>query len=226
MCAPTMTNELRADLPPLPDRMRGLPLDHRGFPVPWFVAITDGVPDFRVLRPGGLQIAVKKNICWICGGPLGVYMAFVIGPMCAINRINSEPPSHRQCAEFAVRACPFMLHPRMKRNEKDLPELHLKPAGVHLDRNPGVMCMWITKSFKPFKVHNGYLLDLGEPCFVTWWTEGRAATRAEVQASIAGGFPQLQAMAEQEGPDSVAGLSRKVAAVHRLLPQEENHVAD
>jgi hypothetical protein len=28
---------LRADLPALPERMKRLSVDHRGFPVPWFV---------------------------------------------------------------------------------------------------------------------------------------------------------------------------------------------
>jgi len=31
-------SRLRPNLPPLPDRMKALPIDRRGFPVPWFVA--------------------------------------------------------------------------------------------------------------------------------------------------------------------------------------------
>jgi hypothetical protein len=210
---------LRKELPRLPDRMRGRPVDHRGFPVPWFVAWLDGEPDFRIIRPNGLAIAVKQQRCWICGQQLGRHLAFVIGPMCAINRITSEPPSHRECAEFAVQACPFMLRPRMKRNTVDLPEHYRNPAGIHVDRNPGVMCMWITKSFKPFKANGGYLLNIGEPESVSWWTEGRYATRAEVQASIDGGFPQLRELAEQDGPEAVADLMRRVETAQALLPK-------
>jgi hypothetical protein len=209
---------LRKELPRLPERMRGRPVDARGFPVPWFVATIDGEPDFRVIRPNGLVIAVKQNRCWICGVALGQHKAFCIGPMCAINRITSEPPSHRECAEFAVRACPFMLRPRMKRNTVDLPENYREPAGIHVSRNPGVMCMWITKSFKPFRVDNGYLLEIGEPESVTWWTEGRYAKRAEVQASIDSGFPQLFELAEKDGPGAMAELIAKVNKMQPLLP--------
>jgi len=35
---------LRESLPSLPLAMRGLPRDHRGYPVPWFVAWVDGKP--------------------------------------------------------------------------------------------------------------------------------------------------------------------------------------
>jgi hypothetical protein len=38
---------LRPELTELPLRMRGLPLDERGYPVPWFVAWIDGKPEFR-----------------------------------------------------------------------------------------------------------------------------------------------------------------------------------
>lgn len=31
-------------------------------------------------------------------------MTFVVGPMCELNRISGEPPSHRECAEFSA-AC-------------------------------------------------------------------------------------------------------------------------
>jgi hypothetical protein len=195
-----------------------LPLDHRGFPVPWFVAITDGVPDFRVIRPSGLRIAVAARTCWICGHKLGRHMAFVIGPMCAVNRINSEPPSHRECAEFAVRACPFMIRPRMKRNTVDLPKFYIEPAGVHLDRNPGVMCMWICNRFTMFRVSNGVLLELGEPSSVSWWAEGREATAAEVKAALDSGLPTLQAMAESEGAESLAAMAANIARLQPLLP--------
>ena len=60
--------------------------------------------------------------CWLCGQTLGKHMTFPIGPMCAITRTTAEPPSHLACAEYAVKACPFLSQPRMRRNERDLPE--------------------------------------------------------------------------------------------------------
>jgi len=61
-------NELRRDLPELPKRVAKLPVDDRGYPVPWFVAWINGVPDFRIIKPGAVLEALKYKKCWICVG--------------------------------------------------------------------------------------------------------------------------------------------------------------
>ena len=78
---------MRADIEAIaPDRIKRLPVDHRGFPVPYFVVWIDGKPDFRLVMPGRLGECFKNKICWICGEPLGRFLAFAIGPMCVFNR--------------------------------------------------------------------------------------------------------------------------------------------
>src|SRR5712691_10615834 len=79
-----------------PGRITRLPRNKVGYPVPWFAARIDGQPDFRVIRPGGIQIALRQKLCWTCGIPFlrQEDRAFVIGPMCAVNRVSAEPPSH------------------------------------------------------------------------------------------------------------------------------------
>jgi hypothetical protein len=80
--------------PNAPPAIQALPLDRRGFPVPWFIKWFDGQPDFRVADREKMALAVRHGRCWICGKPMGRMKCFVIGPMCAVNRISSEPPSH------------------------------------------------------------------------------------------------------------------------------------
>ena len=213
--------ELRRDLPPLPARMRRLPIDERGFPVPWFVAFIEGKPDFRVVRPHGMVKAIQANTCWVCGQPLGIHLAFVIGPMCAVNRVTSEPPSHLECARFAAKACPFLANPRMARSPRAMPQGAIPPSDMftkHLERNPGVACLWITRSFKPFRAPEDILLQVGAPENVEWWAQGRAATAAEVRIAITSGLPFLREIAEQDGPDAIAELTRNLERVRPLLP--------
>src|SRR6266478_9619881 len=88
---------MKEGLTELPRRMRSLPLDERGYPVPWFVAWVDGKPEFRASSREKFRDAVKKRLCWVCGEQLGVYMVFVAGCMCGINRTTSEPPCHLVC---------------------------------------------------------------------------------------------------------------------------------
>jgi hypothetical protein len=149
-------------------------------------------------------------------------MAFVIGPMCAINRVNSEPPSHRDCAIFAVTTCWFLSQPRMRRNEKNLPENAQDSPGLHLSHNPGAACVWITRSFEPFRPpgDTGLLFRLDDPIECLWFANGREATRAEVLQSIDSGYPSLLAVAKREGSDAVAALERYRNDVMPLLPAE------
>lgn len=209
---------MRSDLPPLPERMKKLPVDVRGFPVPWFVDWRDGEPIFQAADPTKWARSVRHKLCWLCGKTLGVHCAFVIGPMCGINRVTSEPPSHRECAEYALKACPFLTKPMARRTTHKIEHLGVKPpAGIMLERNSGVSLLWMTKSWKPFRVDNGYLINVGEPTECGFFREGRQATRDETLHSIATGMPFLQDMAEKDGPVAMRALSRRVEVFNRIL---------
>jgi len=198
---------------PLPARMRKLPRDHRGFVIPYFVAWLkdgreveppDGVPDFRILSPARMAKCIRDRRCWLCGEPMGRYLAFAIGPMCAASRTTMEPPGHHECGTYGVKVCPFLSRPKMRRNDADMPEGHWAP-GLTIDRNPGVTALWVTRSYERFKVDGdggstpGMLIRVGDPERVEWWAEGRPATRAEVEASIESGLPILRDHADKQG---------------------------
>lgn len=192
---------VRRILVDLPDAMRFLPVDARGYPVPQFVAWVDGEPDFRLIKPGWLKKCVENNLCWLCGGKLARRKFFVIGPMCCITHSNSEPPSHRGCAEFAVKNCPFLTRPLAVRREDGLPD-DTYMVGNPILRNPGVAAIWETPSYRVMKVPNGYMIHIG-PCEgVSFWREGRSATRAEVLESVESGIDQLVDMALKEDMES------------------------
>lgn len=193
-------HKLRAELPPLPPRMARLPIDERGYPVPFFVQWFDGKPDFRVADSTKIGLCYRLRLCWICGEKLGAFMSFVIGPVGAVNHTNSEPPSHLDCAMWAVRGCPFMARPKMERREDDLTE-HCKKevAGWMSERNPGVMAVWTTRTYRGIDDGRGRLLfKVGDPAQVTWHREGRLATRAECEESLDGGMPELMALCRSD----------------------------
>ena len=208
---------------PMPAAIKRLPLDARGFPVPKFVAIVEGVPDHRVCDHRYMATAVQEQRCWICGEKLGRYLAFLLGPMCSISRTVSEPPSHRDCATYAAHACPFLSRPYARRRESGLPEAAQDAAGLPIDRNPGCVCVWITRTFTPFRAfagNGGVLFEVGAPTETTWWCEGRRATRAEVLASIESGLPILAAEAEKQGDEGRQALAVQVHRAMAFLPEE------
>ncbi len=191
---------MQPDMTTLPARMKDLPIDERGFVIPWFVDYTDdGKPEFRAMDPVKFRRAIREKLCWVCGQKLGINITFVAGPMCGINRTSSEPPNHRDCALWSAQNCPFMNNPRMVRREDDLSaEIRENMAGIGIKRNPGVTMLWHTRQYEVFKVNNGVLIQMGEPESVEWLTCGRPATRAEVMESIESGLPILVAAARQE----------------------------
>lgn len=230
----TELNNMIAGIP-MPDRIKRLPISPAGFPVPWFVTwykdgkpclTGEGAPDFRVANTNKMARAVNlrkhgHRLCWTCGEVLGRHLAFVIGPMCAINRTISEPPSHFECAEYSAKACPFLSKPRMRRNEKDLPEARHDAAGMGIKRNPGCVCVWVTQSYTVEKAHMGNagaLFHLGDPDRVLWFCEGREATRDEVLASIDSGYPLLQMVAGMEGNGAPEALQQYRERAMALLP--------
>lgn len=209
---------LRPDLPRIPTSMRSLPI-FRGYPVPWFVAQIDGEPDFRVVDGPKIKQALADGLCWLCGRRIarGDRLAFVVGPMCAVNRISSEPPSHVECARFAVQACPFLVRPYAVRREGDLPDGHREPAGQMLRRNPGVSLVWITRRFYVERVDSGLLFTMGKPVKVECWREGRAATLEEVRESIDTGLPALEETAAAQGGGARLALAIELEKARRLL---------
>jgi hypothetical protein len=220
----TLMSRLRPELEPLPPRMHLLPIDSRGYPVPWFVQWLDAhgsrvewhtpgaVPEFRLMDQQKWVRAVNEARCWVCGDVLDVYKTFVLGPMCGLNRTTSEPACHRECAQWSARNCPFLSRPQMVRRDNDglMARTIDNVAGEPITRNPGVTLLWTTKRFTIWRDDKGApLITVGDPTAIEWFAEGRPATRAEVEASVAGGYPFLERLAvDQDAREPDAGAVR------------------
>jgi hypothetical protein len=210
---------------PIPRQMQGLPTA-RGFVVPWFVRWYGGQPEFRVMDAFKFEQAIKQGLCWVCGGKLmGAGRCFVIGPMCAVNRVASEPPSHPDCARYSARACPFLSRPyATRRHLAEDPatgkSLDTMPTagGIMIERNPGVTLLWFTSSYKLVRVPNGFIFRIGKPVGVEWYCEGREATREEVMESINSGLPVVRDYAAIDGPEAEAQIQRDLDRALRLVP--------
>lgn len=221
-----MQEGLRADIPALPPHMSNRPLDKRGYPVPYFVAWVDGVPDFRVADSHKLDMCVNFEFCWLCGKPLGSHRVFVVGPMCTVNRISSEPPSHRACAEFAAAACPHMVRPTAKRREANLPEDRKEPRGIMVMDNPGAVALWESSSYSIDRTREGVIVDIGEPDAVDWWTKGHKTTRRdEVLPAFEASVTRLRKMTAEhyahdptERAAAMLALGEATAQAMQFLP--------
>jgi len=220
--------KLREGLPPLPAKMMNLPLDPRGYPIPWFVGEINGVRDFRTADAKKRKLAQDNRLCWLCGGKLGRFMAFVIGPMCVVNRNTSEPGSHLECARFAAMACPFLTLPRSKyRSQADLPKDSTRQLEGALDGNPGACAIFVTNESWPYIVpgtRSEWLIRLGDPERVEWYCKGRPALRDEIIESLKARLPLLEEIADQEegGREHLAAM---VEVAMKTLPANSHDVS-
>lgn len=204
---------------PMPDRIAALPRDHRGYPVPFFVHWIDGKPEFPLFDPVKWRRCVNHKLCWICGVRLGRHLAFAVGPMCTINRVSSEPPQHRECAEYALRVCPFLINPVMRRVPTEKFGPVKPPGGIMFEGNPGVMAMWMTSSYSILRTRTGPIIAMGEPTSVEWFTRGRTATAAEAaEAFKAGSVTLLKAADAEAGEDGILELVKLLIPARKLLP--------
>lgn len=179
-------NILRADLPPLPARMKRLRVDERGYPIPWFVSYVDGRPEFRVYRVDKLLRANRSGLCWICGNKAGRVHTFILGAVHALTRMTSQPPCHAECARFAVMTCPFFAAPIDVRRSWST-------------RNPGVTCLWTTSAFRARYEDCGLMYRLGDPTQLEIYAEKRPATREEALAAMDAVMPMALQVADDEG---------------------------
>lgn len=200
------------------ERIAKLPVD-RGFPVPWFVDWIRGKPEFRAMAMHKHTKALRKRLCWTCGEPLDFNATFVIGPMCAINRVSSEPPSHLECARWSARNCPFLTQREPERREDSVTEGMKSPGGIAIKRNPGVALLWTTMQWNTFPDGNGgILIKIGDPVATEWWSHGRTATRAEVLESVRTGLPFLEEPARQEGRAAMLALEAMKQQAEQFYP--------
>jgi hypothetical protein len=175
---------------PIPRRMRHLPCDERGFVVPWFACHDDtGRPHISLRDDEKWWEAVRRDRCWLCGQPLAVFKAFVATPSNVVMRVVFEPPSHLDCAEYAMRVCPYLSNPairRMQHAERHVDQDWLvRHAGQRPAPNPGVFAVWVTRSYTLARLRDEPAITIGDPESVRWWTRGRPATDAEVEAGLA-----------------------------------------
>lgn len=204
----------------MPPRIAKLPVDDRGYPVPWFVDYVDGKPEFRAMDPFKWKRAVREKLCWVCGERMGRYMTFVAGPMCGINRTSAEPPTHRECAEWSALHCPFLNNPDSIRRVDEVVGLGSDNVPGHMiTRNPGVTMLWTCVDYSIFGDGRGHpLIMFGEPVAVDWYTKGKVATRAEVVESIASGIHNLVEAAKRE-EGGLKYLDEARARFERYLPK-------
>ncbi len=178
--------EYRKGLPDRPASIAALPVDERGYPVPYFVKYIDGVPDFRVVDHPKIVRATNERKCFICGSALNQTFHFAMGPRSAIFKQTNHGPSHKDCIEYSLETCPFILYPNAQRRRAALPDIplsydtatqparppiyviaHVPSQDVHIVNNvTSLVCSWTTVDYQFWRDDRWITSDVAEPYFL------------------------------------------------------------
>jgi hypothetical protein len=68
--------------------------------------------------------------------------------MGAMNKVSTDPPMHKECAEFSLRACPHLFYERSARREAGLADLPTTSIPEMILEKPTAFFMIQASSFK------------------------------------------------------------------------------
>lgn len=141
----------------IPKQMSHLKIDPRGYPIPFFVPIVNGEPNFKYADHRKQELAIEKKLCHICGLkliPKSYY--FITGPMGLKNRVVTDAAMHRECAEFSLQACPHMFFQKAERKaDEDMAPM----AGALIMAKPSELYLIKSDKFEArFNHQYGYKL--------------------------------------------------------------------
>jgi hypothetical protein len=101
---------------PIPKIMEHLKIDERGYAIPYFVPIIDGVPNFKYQDQKKRWICLQYFKCSICGKRLQAKSFwFITGPLGLHNKVVSDAPMHEECARYALNVCPHIAFQKSER---------------------------------------------------------------------------------------------------------------
>lgn len=133
----------------IPDFLSHLPVDERGYPIPYFAPVVNGKPDFRLLDKEKFDICTQYNKCAVCGRKLlkKLYY-FIAGPQGAKNKISTDPPMHKECSGFSLAACPHLHFEKAERRQINLPNGTVVDNPTQVLEKPSTMFLICADSFK------------------------------------------------------------------------------
>lgn len=121
----------------IPAFLSHLKVNDKGYPIPYFVSIVNGKPDFRLLDARKQVYAVEQKLCAVCGKKLFKWAYyFITGPMGYTNKVSTDPAMHRQCAEYSLQVCPHLYIEKTKRREAGVEHLRAQQEELMLDKPP------------------------------------------------------------------------------------------
>jgi hypothetical protein len=153
----------------MPARVAARPVcKKRKLPIPFSVEILpDGSGDFTHVDPERIAMCLRLRLCGVCGQYITYWVAFIGGPYSASeNGAYTDPGMHEECAEWAMKLCPFIARRKVPRREQEQEPI-TDPRVVTVDNQKGDdgWVMVVARSFQviPSRNRDGSVTQLIHP---------------------------------------------------------------
>lgn len=177
---------------PLPERMRKLDRDPRGYPIP-FIVLRDneGRAHFTINDTAKVQITLRRDLCAICGQKLLRGRWYVGGPGSAFHPDGAyiDGPLHFECAQYALQVCPYLAAPKYagRLDMKTVDPAKLPGTAMFMDqtldpRRPEVFVAVMATGHT--QTENGYLQPKRPYMRAQIWQEGKLIEELDREAVL------------------------------------------
>lgn len=145
----------------IPKAMKGRPMQGP-YPVPWFATHKDesGRYDFTKVTVERRDEALRRNVCWVSGEPMGKWFTFILTN--PDEGVTVEPPMKHDVAKWALKACPFMAHGIINHKAAERNGLERTP--------PEAFYLYVTDSYE---YEEGGPITLGRRSSLYEWKNGQ-----------------------------------------------------
>jgi hypothetical protein len=184
---------------PIPDRMRHLTIDRRGYPVPFMAFVdSDGTPHFAI-NDTIRQYEIERNdLCSICGTKLLRGRWFIGGPGAAFhpNGAYLDRPMHDECAHYALLVCPFIAAPKFAREIGPIKAAQIKDGIIMTDDvaqagRPPVFVAVMAVSQK--LIAGGQYIKPSRPYRkIEYWLRGQQLSEAEARPLVEANLAEIE----------------------------------
>jgi hypothetical protein len=94
----------------MPRFLSTLPKDSNGLPIPFLSTLRAKGQPYSMIDPAKWESAFRREVCGLCGKELSPILAFIGGPLNLDHRYFKMLPMHVDCAEYALKVCPYMVY--------------------------------------------------------------------------------------------------------------------
>jgi hypothetical protein len=134
----------------------------------------NGIPRFSFNDEIKRMQAIRSRLCGQCGKPLYRRIAFICAEEDLDGRQAEEPGMHRECAEYAFSACPFLSQPGYQTRGREIKDDKsiLVPWSTQVEDRPEQMALVITTGYRPVMCGPKLVAEFDPPRQVLWYRDG------------------------------------------------------